>query len=96
MLLGAGMAWMNRQLWIRYRARRLSCLYFISGAPVWIEQCLYEFFVIDLTPQIRLFVKLKVTKCAPIPGLPEIGFFHACASRVNPTCAVRNYAEFFV
>jgi hypothetical protein len=30
---------------------------------------------LDTNPQIRLFVKLKLTKCAPIPGLPVVGFF---------------------
>jgi hypothetical protein len=32
-------------------------------------------FALDTIPQIRLFVKLKLQKCAPIPGLPGIGFF---------------------
>jgi hypothetical protein len=31
--------------------------------------------LLDAFAQIRLFGKLKLTKCAPIPGLPEIGFF---------------------
>jgi hypothetical protein len=30
---------------------------------------------LDAIAQIRLFVKLKLTNCAPILGLPEIGFF---------------------
>jgi hypothetical protein len=30
---------------------------------------------LDTILQIRLFVKLKFTKCAPIPGPPAIGFF---------------------
>jgi hypothetical protein len=30
---------------------------------------------VDALVQIRLFGKLKLTKCAPVPGLPEIGFF---------------------
>ena len=29
--------------------------------------------IIDAIPQISLFVKLKLTNCAPISGLPEIG-----------------------
>jgi hypothetical protein len=35
-------------------------------------------------PQIRLFGKLKLRNCAPIPGLPETGFFNARARRTNP------------
>ena len=30
---------------------------------------------LDRILQIRLFVKLKLAKCAPIPGWPEVGFF---------------------
>jgi hypothetical protein len=30
---------------------------------------------LDATQQIRLFGKLKLMNCAPIPGLPEVGFF---------------------
>jgi hypothetical protein len=30
---------------------------------------------VDTTRQISGLMKLKLTKCAPIPGLPEIGFF---------------------
>jgi hypothetical protein len=30
---------------------------------------------LDATAQIGLFAKLKLAKCAPISGLPEIGFF---------------------
>jgi hypothetical protein len=30
---------------------------------------------VDAPVQIRLFGKLKLTKCAPVPGLPAIGFF---------------------
>jgi hypothetical protein len=44
---------------------------------------------LDAPVQIRLFVKLKLTNCAPISGLPEIGFFMG-ASRVNPTCDAGN------
>jgi hypothetical protein len=29
-----------------------------------------------------LFVKLKLTKCAPISGLPEIGFFMSAIHRL--------------
>jgi hypothetical protein len=72
-----------------------NCSRYASTPPFGSNNACMSIFVIDLTRQIRLFVKLKLTKCAPIPGLPEIGFFHACASRANPTCAVRN-AGFFV
>jgi hypothetical protein len=30
---------------------------------------------LDAAAQIRLFEKLKLTKCAPVTGLPETGFF---------------------
>jgi hypothetical protein len=30
---------------------------------------------LDTIPQIRLFVKLKLTNCAPFSGLLEVGFF---------------------
>jgi hypothetical protein len=32
-------------------------------------------FALDPSLRISAFVKLKLTKCAPISGLPEIGFF---------------------
>src|SRR5260370_31935801 len=31
--------------------------------------------IVDATFRIMLFRKLKLTSCAPIPGLPAIGFF---------------------
>jgi hypothetical protein len=31
--------------------------------------------ILDAPSQISLFGKLKLTNCAPIPGLPAIGFF---------------------
>ncbi len=43
---------------------------------------------LDVTRQIRLFGKLKLQNCAPIPGLPAVGFF-ACRDSVRggrPTC----------
>jgi hypothetical protein len=73
-----------------------SCSRYASTPPFGSNNACMGIFFIDLTHQIRLIVKLKLAKCAPIPGLPEIGFFHACASQVNPPCAVRNYAGFFV
>jgi hypothetical protein len=30
---------------------------------------------LDTTGQLSLFAKLKLMNCAPIPGLPEVGFF---------------------
>jgi hypothetical protein len=33
------------------------------------------FSILDSPPQISLFRKLKLTNCAPIPGLPATGFF---------------------
>jgi hypothetical protein len=33
------------------------------------------FDALDPSAQIRLFGKLKLTKCAPVTGLPETGFF---------------------
>jgi hypothetical protein len=39
---------------------------------------------LDAAAQISVFTKLKLASCAPISGLPEIGFI-LCVSRVNPT-----------
>jgi hypothetical protein len=53
-------------------------------------------FWLDTTARIGLFVKLKLTKCAPIPGLPGIGFFMPAPAGVNPACAAGNRAGFFM
>jgi hypothetical protein len=41
---------------------------------------------VDTTLQISGLMKLKLEKCAPIPGLPEIGFFMLAP---KPACVAR-------
>jgi len=51
--------------------------------------------VLDAIVQISLFVKLKLQKCAPILGLPGVGFFMAAQTRVNPTYAAGYAPDYF-